>query len=697
MNWMSRNLPTQARAWYPLLILAAGWLAYSNSFACPFLFDDAGVIIDNPHIFTLWPPWKAVLAPTRFVADYSFALNHVWAGFSPAEYRLVNIGIHLGAGLALYGVLRRTLQLPRWPTCALQNSEELALAVALLWTVHPLQTESVTYIAQRIEALMGLFFLLTFYAFIRGATAGGKSLWKPVSVVFCALGMATKEVMVTAPVLLIIYDGIFLSNSWAGPLKRWRWHGAFLATWAILILLLRASLLRAEAEHVPLVGVGAARWEYALTQLNVLIHYLKLSLIPYPLCFDYRWPLVASPVESLWPGILTVLLALGTAWALWKRTWIGFLGAWFFVILAPTSSFNPLPDAAFEHRMYLPLAGVVAGMAGLLAAALHHSPLTERTKRIAGLMLFIGAAILFASLTLARNRTYMAEEIMWRDVIEKRPDNYRAYVALSSTLLNREHYAEAATICSNLLHRLPPFAVLSRAEIESRHVHPGRPPVHRYYAMAHNNLGLVAAAGNQPDRAMLHYQEALRVFPSGFWAHRNLGLALYLENRMDEAIDEWTQASELNPRDSLTHAYLGLALSRKCKFKEAERHYREAVRLKEDFLFARSQWAWILATCPSNEVRDGKLALMVALPLLEGSAWTSPRALDVVAAAYAETGDFTNAVRFAREAIQLAGESPPERRAPSHSVTAASRDYTIEDLQRRLEHYLRRVPFRSPQ
>jgi len=693
MNLMKRHLPSRIEVWYPLIILAAGWLAYSNSFACPFLFDDAGVITDNPHIFHLWPPWKAVLAPTRFVADYSFALNHTWAGFSPAEYRLVNILIHLGSGLALYGIMRRTLRLPCWHSRLEQNANELALTTALIWTVHPLQTESVTYIAQRIESLMGLFFLLTFYAFIRGATAGSRFLWKPAAVIFCALGMATKEVMITAPVLLLVYDGLFISDSWRGPLKRWRWHATLFATWSIVLLLLRASLLQAQAEHVPLVGAGAVRWEYALTQLNVLIHYLKLSVVPYPLCFDYRWPLVESPFDALWPGILTILFALGTLWALWKRTWIGFVGAWFFVILAPTSSLNPLPDAAFEHRMYLPLAGVIAGLVGLVAAGIHHSRLPTRTQRVAGFLLLITVAGLFTTLTLARNRLYLTEEGMWRDVIKRRPENYRSYISLSSALLDKEQYAESSTLCSNLLSRLPPFEKVSRDEIERTHYHPGRPPVHMYYAMAHNNLGLVAMALNQSAQAKQHYQEALRVFPAGFWAHRNLGLAFYLETRVDEAVTEWNQASAWNPKDSRTHAYLGLALSGKGQYKAAEGHYREAVRLKEDFLFARSQWAWLLATCPSHDVRDGQLALSVALPLLEGSAGSSSRALDVVAAAYAETGDFSNAVRYAQEALSVAGEPPAN---PSHSTGEISRDYTTEDLRYRLDLYRKQTPCRSP-
>ena len=685
MHWLKQQFPTRITAWYPAVILATGVLAYANSFACPFLFDDTSIVTNNPHIYHLWPPWRAVLAPTRFLADYSFALNYAWAGFSPAEFRLVNIAIHLGAGLLLYGLMRRTLRLPVWHSRFADSASELALATALLWTLHPIQTESVTYIAQRIEALMGLFFLLTFYAFVRGASAPGSSLWKPAAVAACAFGMATKEVMITAPFLLILYDGLFLSSSWRGILKRWPWHAAFLSTGIIAMALLMASLMRAEAEHVPLVGAGAVRWEYALTQLNVLVHYLKLSVIPHSLCLDYRWPLVQSPLDALWPGSLTVGLGIGTLWAIWKRSWVGFIGAWFFVILAPSSSINPLLDAAFEHRMYLPLAGVMALLVIGVDAGLRRLFSDTRARVIGGLAIGAVAIAVFTGLTHLRNETYLTQERMWRDVMLKRPDNYRTYISLSNALLEEERYQETLIVCSNLLLRLPPFSTLSYDRIQNEYVHPGHPPVHMYYGMALNILGQAAMNLNEPGQAKERYRESIRVFPAGYWAHRNLGHALYLENRVDEAIAEWNTAIEWQPKESQSHGYLGVALSRKHQYREAAEHFEKAVAFQSDFWFARSQWAWLLATCPSNDVRNGSLALTVAQPLLTVAGETSPRALDIVAAAYAEMGDYSNAVKFVRQAIKRAHPLAPH----------TTQDYTLETLHHRLNQYLEQKPWRE--
>ena len=671
----------KASAWFPWIIVCSGILAYANSFSCPFLFDDTGVITANPHIFHLWPPWAAVLNPTRFVADYSFALNYAWAGFSPAEYRLVNIAIHLLAGLLLYGIIRRTLLLRA------KQAPGVALSVALLWVLHPLQTESVTYIAQRIEALMGLFVLLTLYCFIRGVTSSHRRSWMGAGVIACAIGMGTKEVMVTVPILLLLYDGVFVANSWRDVLKsRGALHAAFFATWLVFLALMAAAMARFHAEQMPLFTPGEIRWDYALTQLNVLAHYLKLSFIPTPLCFDYRWPLVSSPAEALWPGTLTVLLGLGTLWALWRRSWLGFLGAFFFIILAPTSSINPLPDAAFEHRMYLPLAAVLTVPVMALYTGIRHLiPRRRPAVWLAAALLCIVAAGLGA-LTQLRNRDYISAEAMWSDVITKRPDNTRVYLSLSSTLIDQQRYEEAGLVCSNLLSHLPDFSKLSLDNIQATHSSPRDPPRPLHYAMAHNNIGLIAAAQKRPGDAERHYREALRIVPHADWAHRNFGQLLYAQNRVGQAISEWEQALRQNPKDSESHAFLGVALLHQRRFAEAATHFGDAARIKPDFWFAHSQWAWLLATCPVDTVRNGRLAVEIATPLVTEAGPGSPRALDILAAAYAEAGDFSNAVRFADAAITAAATSDP----------SSARGYSVDDIRLRLESYHSGKPHREP-
>jgi tetratricopeptide (TPR) repeat protein len=694
MGFLTRPFQTKSSFWFPLILIAVGFLAYANSFACPFLFDDSRVITNNPALFHLWPPWMAVRSATRCVVDYSFALNYAWAGFSPAEYRLVNILIHIGTGLLLYGVMRRTLLLPRWNSQFTQSAPGLALATSLLWIIHPLQTESVTYIAQRIEAMMGFFFLLTFYCFIRAAFSRHARAWLSAAVAVCTVGMGTKEVMVAAPILLFLYDGIFIAPSWGDLVrKRGKLHALFFSTWFVFFGLLVMGIVSERSETISLFSQGINRWNYALTQLNVLAHYLKLTLIPHPLCLDYLWPLVNSPLEALWPGALILLLAGWTVWALYRRSWTGFIGAWFFIILAPTSSINPLPDAAFEHRMYLPLASLLAFLVmavyqGLSCGLILKKTSRQQINRFAFGILGI-AAMTFGILTPLRNEAYRSEESMWKDVLLKRPDNFRTYIALSTAYLAEQRYSEAAPLCRNLLTRLPDFSGIPIHEIERKFTSPGHQSIQLYYSMAHNNLGVVDLNSNQLDAATKHFREAIRVWPGADWGYRNLGHALYSENRLDEAITEWNRGLEIQPGDSLTHALLGVALSQKHQYKDAIGHFEQAIRIKPDFWFARSQWAWILATCPSHEVRNGRQAILIATPLTEIAENQSPKALDIVAAAYAEAGDFSNAVKYAKRAVDL---SLINKDAESPSKNPA---YTTETLLLRLNLYRTGQPYRE--
>jgi tetratricopeptide (TPR) repeat protein len=691
MGFRARHFPTKSSFWHPLILISAGFVVYSNIFASPFIFDDMSVVVNNPNIFSLWPQGGSSISPTRIVAAISFSLNYAWSGFSPAEYHLINILIHCGAGLFLYGVMRRTLLLPRWNARFNASAPGLAFAIALLWIVHPLQTESVTYIAQRIEALMGLFFLMTFYGFIRAQSSPHSKIWVAAAVAACAIGMGTKEIMVCAPILLFLYDGVFIASSWSDLARqRWKLHSVFFSTWIVFFGLLVMGIAEATEEQAALFTTDSVRWDYALTQLNVLIHYLKLSLIPYPLCLDYRWPLVNSFSEALWPGTLTLLLAGASVWALWRRSWAGFVGAWFFIILAPTSSINPLPDVAFEHRMYLPLAGVLAFIVILIHEGLsRHCIKGERSDSPImrfGVILLGVVVLIFGILTHFRNETYHSEESMWKDVLLKRPDNFRTAVALSSAFINEGRYGEAEPLCTTLLARLPDFSKLSPEIIKKNYSRPGRPPLPLYYSMAHNNLGNIALNSNHPEAAKQHFREAIRVMPGAAWAYLNLGQALFSENHISEAIVEWNRVLEIQPGDSQTHGLLGIAFSRDNQYQQAVNHFALSLKYNPAYWFARAQVAWLLATCPSNEVRNGTLAIEMAKLLLEGSKQESARAADILAAAYAEAGDYSNAVKYAERALVLIARTPGMIQTNSISSNA---------VQIRLNGYKAQQPYRE--
>jgi hypothetical protein len=212
----------------PLLLVIVGSVAYATSFKGAFLFDDGVNIIENPNVRSLWPLTGAMSAPstsgltTRPIVCLSLALNYALCGYAVWGYHAFNLAVHLLAGLTLYGIVRRSLLSERLQARFGEHAEVLAWAAATIWTVHPLQTESVTYIIQRCESMMGLFYLLTLYTVIRAIQSRRVVAWSVAAVLCCALGMATKEVMVTAPVVVLLYDRAFGAGSLASALRlRW--------------------------------------------------------------------------------------------------------------------------------------------------------------------------------------------------------------------------------------------------------------------------------------------------------------------------------------------------------------------------------------------------------------------------------------------------------------------------------------------
>ena len=353
------------------VLLVAGIAAYWNSFAGVLIFDDLQAIQDNKSIRSL-VDLGAVLSPPASsptagqpLVNLTLAINYAIGGTKDLRgYHAVNLAIHLLAALALMGVLRRTLLTAPLVRRLGQAALPLAAGTALLWMLHPVQTEAVTYISQRLESLAGLLYLLTLYCTIRGAGIAKSAGWYIAAIVCCAAGMATKTMMVTAPLVVWVYDQIFLAGGWRRRLaRRWPLYVGLAATWAIPAAI---SASAPQAAGLPSVGV------YAKTQPGVIVQYLTLSLWPLGQSADYAWPWAGKAAEFV-PHALTLAILLAmTVWALLRSSAAGMAGVWFFLILVPTSSLVPMADPIFEHRLYLPLAGLVAlvvvGGYGLIAS-----------------------------------------------------------------------------------------------------------------------------------------------------------------------------------------------------------------------------------------------------------------------------------------------------------------------------------------
>ena len=548
------------------LILAAGLFAYHNSLHGAFVMDDLPAIPQNTTIRSLWPPWAVFSPPAqtavagRPLVNLSLALNYAVGRESVVSYHAFNLMIHLLAALVLFGIIRRTL---RGPGLEIREATGIATVAALLWVVHPLASESVDYTIQRTELLMGLFFLMTLYCAIRGFDSPGRPGWYVAAVTAFALGLGSKEVIVMAPVIVFVYDWLFRSPSLSDAFRRhWRLYAGFAGVLALFVLLVATRFRRVFA---GMVGRSVTPWDYALTESGVIVHYLRLAFWPHPLVADYDgWPIAAS-VGSVLPflAVVVALVAL-TLWGLARRQKLAFLGTWFFLILAPTSSFRPIrSEIAGERRMYLPLAAVVV-LIVLVGRALLSRWGAPRAAAITAVAV---AAVTLSLVTVRRNDDYGTTLSFWSDVVAKRPDNPRAHMSLGDYFLARGEGKEALAHYS-----------------EAVRLRPGSPK-------AQYDLAIVLASQGRLEEAIEHYRETLRVYPENASAHNNLAAALAGRHDVDGAIEHYREAIRIEPGHAVAHYNLALALGERGRTEEEIQHLEAAVRLQPNFAQARQTLA----------------------------------------------------------------------------------------------------------
>ena len=311
-------------------ILAAGSLAYSNSFAGVFLFDDNWSIVDNSNIRTLNNPWEVIVNSRRPVLNLSLAVNYAVGELDVWGYHAVNLAIHLVAALVLFGLIRGSLVRASRGGNLAEAAPWISMAAATLWVVHPLQTQSVTYVIQRGESLMGLFYLLTLYCVMRGAASPRAGRWYTIAIVGCALGMGTKAVMVTAPFVVLAYDRIFLAGSLRKLLRRrWPLYAGLGGTCFILVFcgVVRGVLfpMPGATGNVGFAYKGVSAGEYAVSQPAVILHYLKLCLWPKDLCLDYRWAVAGDTTVILLTSAVIMAMLTATVWAFRRNAPLAFL------------------------------------------------------------------------------------------------------------------------------------------------------------------------------------------------------------------------------------------------------------------------------------------------------------------------------------------------------------------------------------
>jgi len=598
----ARTPPVAALA---AILVGAAIAAYGGSFSGPFVFDDLDSIVANPTIRHLWPLGRVLAPPSaagqtvggRPLLNLSFAINYAFAGTRVAGYHAANLLIHILAGLVLFGIARKTLG--RLGEIAAARAGWLGFAIALLWTVHPLQTESVTYVVQRAESLMGLLYLLTLYFFIRGTEDGERCGWFFLSMVSCLLGMATKEVMVSAPVIVFLYDRTFISGSLGAA---WRRHGGVFAGLAATWLVLAGCILAAHGRGGTVgASVPVAWMTYVLTQGPAIVRYFRLALWPHPLVFDY-----GAEWVSVWaaaPSVAFVFAAgVATLVGLRRRTTGGFLGACFFAVLAPTSLVPGIRQTLAEHRMYLalaPLLGIVVGGVGLWPGW------SSRSAARMGAAALLTAAGLGIGLTVLRNRVYRSDLALWSDTVAKRPGNPYAHNDLGNAWKAAGRVTDAAGQFEEALRLKPDFAEAENNLGNVRWDQGERlEAVARYrralelrprYPEADNNLGVAATAMGHREDAIAYFKRALDIDPEYADARYNLGVALAEAGRLPEAIDAYQAVLEAEPGFAEARLNLGTALARSGQVDAAIVQFREVVRERPGYAEAHYDEANALA------------------------------------------------------------------------------------------------------
>jgi Flp pilus assembly protein TadD len=556
-----------------ILLFFAGlvFCLYSNSLESPFIFDDVQKIAENAHIRITQFSAKEIVASglksskTRFLPFISLAVNYYFHQYDPFGYHIVNVCIHILTGFFLYLFLSATLKIS--PRQTLQDhADSIAFVAALIWLIHPVQTQSVTYIIQRMNSLASMFFILSIWCYVKARVEGGrrKWLWYAGSAVVWLLSLGCKQNAVTLPFFVFLYEWFFFQ----GLDKKWL-RRSLPFVLGIVVLLVFIALVYTDFQ--PLEKIKHIRdysenqftmAQRALTQPRVVMHYISLLIFGHPsrLNLDYDFALsysLINPFTTLLSlAAIVGLLILGVYMAK-KEPLIAFGIFWFFGNLVIESSVIPLA-LVFEHRLYLP-----SMLVFLVPVVLGHRYIKLIWLR-AGLLCL--AVVVLCVWTYQRNRVWESDLSMWTDVVNKAPGKARPHLNLGLALADRDRMDEA------IQHYR-----------KSLGINPN-------YAEAHNNLGIVLAKQEHTEEAIGHYRKALQIKADYTDAHNNLAAALSEQGHTEEAIKHYRYAQQLDPYNEKAQNNLGLEFFRQGRINEAIQYYRKALQINP--LYPEAQFNW---------------------------------------------------------------------------------------------------------
>ncbi|MDY6838335.1 MAG: tetratricopeptide repeat protein [Thermodesulfobacteriota bacterium] len=570
---------------------------YSNTLESPFVFDDLQHINRNPHIRLthldfgkLYDAGFRSPISNRPVANVSFALNYYFGKYDLTGYHIFNAIVHLINGILVYLLALRIFNElshikrqnpPDLESWAMPESPNLpitlmSLFAALVFVAHPLQTQSVTYIVQRMNSLATMFCLLSLLLYIKGRLLPLRwKQWVLFTASFLSWGLAlgSKEIAATLPVMVFLYEWFFfqdLSVSWI------RKRSIYILLPLVALVVMALFYLGPhpfDRVTAPYVHRDFTLEERVLTQLRVVVFYVTQLLYPHPSRLNLLHAFQTShslfdPITTLL-SLLLIVSVIGTAiFVARKQRLISFCILWFFVNLVIESSVLGL-EMVFEHRLYLPMFGVALFFAYLLFHLLHDKRLWAVTASVVIVLSLVTASYL-------RNRVWQDDRTLWSDVLSKNPQSARAHLNLGVAFMAQDKVDEAISHYRKALKIKP------------------------YYVRTHNNLAVALREKGNLDEAISHYHIALRIRPKYVDAHNNLALALREKGQLDEAISHYRKALRIRPTLAEAHNNLGIALREKGQLDEAISHYRKALALDPDLTDAHHHLA-VALTCQGRQ------------------------------------------------------------------------------------------------
>jgi protein O-mannosyl-transferase len=622
-----------------LLLTGAAWVVYGTAMRAPFIFDDRISVVQNPSITKLWPllgedggsgpltPLKDSVTAGRPLVNLSLALNYHFGRLNPQGYHAFNLAVHVLSALLLWGIVGRALRLDFFGGRFAQAAGPLSLMVALVWELHPLQTDAVEYVSQRTELMMAFFYLATLYASLRywaAPSVGTRRGWLVVATIACMLGMACKEVMVTAPVIVLLFERTFIAGTFRKAVREsWPLYLGLGLGWILLLAINYGGPRSASAGFHA--GFGPYLWW--LTQAKILWMYLRLAVWPWPLVIHYEMPYLATLAMAWQWVLLGGLLVAGTLLLLWRRRAAGFLGAWVLLILSPTLVV-PLPsEMAAERRMYLPLAGlvslaIVGGYALLewlrepglaVEGPADQAPADEQviaaipaiaepvdangpshglsSARVTVVSACILATV-FGLVSMRRLSAYRDLVSLWQDTAIHQPDNAIVLSSLGAALTGAGRHEEAIQ------------ALQHAADVQTDSAGLG----------IHKQWGAALSAVGRTQEAIEQLQIALRVDPNASGVERLLGLNLLNAGQTANAIEYLQKALQRQPNDAGILDNLGAALLNGNRLPEAIACFGQALQLAPDNVGIRFNLALAYAKAgrPTEAVATAEEAMKMA-------------------------------------------------------------------------------------